>query len=83
MSRARLFVVLAVAGAISPAAAQSPIAVKYCQDLAAAYRNAIRAGKDPVAGASQAGANCQTNPDDSIPTLEGALKQLGIEPPPK
>jgi hypothetical protein len=66
-----------------PLAAQSPLAVKYCQDMATAYRSAIRAGKPPVAGASQAGANCQTNPDDSVPVLEGALKQLGIDLPPR
>ena len=65
------------------AAAQSPIAVKYCRDLAAAYRKALSEGKAPVDGAGQAAVNCPTNPDDSISALEAALQQLNVPLPPK
>lgn len=62
---------------------QSPIQVKYCQDLAATYRKSIASGKSPVAGVGQAIADCPTNPNESIPTLEGALKQLKVDLPPR
>ena len=62
---------------------QSPILVKYCKDLSATYRKAVSSGKSPVPGIGQAIANCPTNPDDSVPMLEAALKQLQVDLPPK
>jgi hypothetical protein len=65
------------------AVAQSPIAVKYCRDLAATYRKAVADGKTPAPEAGQAAVNCPTNPPDSIATLEAALKQMNIDLPPR
>ncbi len=62
---------------------QSPIAVKYCQDLTATYRKAVSGGKPVVPGVGQAIADCPTNPNESITTLEAALKKLDVELPPK
>lgn len=62
---------------------QSPAMVKYCRDLAGSYRQAMSAGKSPVPGVGQAIADCPTNPNDAIPTLEAALKQLQVALPPK
>ena len=67
----------------STAFAQSPILVKYCQSLVATYRQAVAAGKPPAPGAGQAAADCPTNPNDSIPVLEGALKGMNVDLPPK
>lgn len=76
---------LLVASVLLPnvAFAQSPILVKYCQSLASTYRKAIASGKPPAAGAGQAAADCPTNPNDSIPVLESALKAMDVELPPK
>jgi hypothetical protein len=63
--------------------AQSPLAVKYCRNLAATYRKAVADGKTPVPEAGQAAVNCPTNPPDSIATLEAALNQMKVELPPK
>ena len=65
----------------SSAFAQSPIVVSYCQELAKSYRQAYLSGKPSVPGAGQASANCPTNPDNSIPTLEGALMSMQIPLP--
>ncbi|MEI6203094.1 MAG: hypothetical protein WCP68_14190 [Enhydrobacter sp.] len=62
---------------------QSPIAVKYCRDLSAAYRQAITAERPADADVSRASVNCQTNPADSIPIIEAALKKWNIDLPPK
>lgn len=63
--------------------AQSPLLVKYCGDLTAAYRKARSDGKDPVPGAGEAIALCPTNPNDAIPTLENALKTMKVDLPPR
>jgi hypothetical protein len=63
------------------AVAQSPLLVKYCGDLTAAYRKARSEGKDPVPGAGEAIALCPTNPNDAIPTLENALKTMKVDLP--
>ena len=49
-------------------------------------RQAIRASESLKNHSSEIGnaiANCPTLPDPSIVALEKALKQLGVEPPPK
>lgn len=63
--------------------AQSPLMVKYCSDLTAAYRKARSDGKDPVPGAGEAIALCPTNPNDAIPSLENALKAMKVDLPPR
>lgn len=63
--------------------AQSPVMVKYCNDLADAYRKARAAGKPVQPRAGNAIAQCPTNPDDSITTLEAALKAMKVELPPR
>ena len=67
----------------SVALAQSSIHVKYCNDLADAYRKARLNGKSAQPNAGSAVAQCPTNPGDSIPTLEAALKAMGIDLPPR
>jgi hypothetical protein len=62
---------------------QSPVAVKYCRDLSATYRKSITPERPPDADVSRASVNCQTNPDDSIPVIEAALKKWNVELPPK
>lgn len=63
------------------ASAQSPIQVKYCNDLADAYRKARLNGKSAQPNAGNAVAQCPTNPDDSIVTLETALKAMNVAVP--
>jgi hypothetical protein len=60
---------------------QSPIQVKYCQDMTAVYRKSISEGKSPISGVSQAAVNCPTNPGDSISVLEAALKEMKVDLP--
>ncbi len=81
----RLLALLAVASVAAPAiaAAQSPPRVKYCTDLADAYRKARAAGKEAQPGAGQAVAQCQTLPDDGIEVLEKALTAMQVELPPR
>ena len=62
---------------------QSPLAVQYCQDLTATYRKAVSGGKPVVPGVGQAIADCPTNPNDSIFTLEAALKKMDVALPPR
>jgi hypothetical protein len=65
--------------------AQSPIQVSYCQALTKTYRQAVTDGKslaDP-SGVGEAIANCPTNPVGSIPKLEGALKEMKVQLPPR
>ena len=83
MGSKSLFAVVALALVSSAAFGQSPIMVKYCQDLTASYRKAVASGKTPGPGAGQAAANGPTNPDASVTILEAALKQFGVELPPK
>lgn len=66
-----------------PAFGQSPVLVKYCRDLATTYRQAVSSGKPPVPGVGQAIVDCPTNPNDAIPPLEAALKQMQVDLPPK
>ena len=61
--------------------AQSPIQVKYCNALADSYRKARLNGKSAQPNAGYAVAQCPTNPDESIPTLETALKTMGVDLP--
>jgi len=81
----RLAASLFVAGGVcaSNAFGQSPVLIKYCQDMTASYRKAIADGKEPIGGVGQAIADCPTNPNASIPVLEAALKKYGVPLPPK
>jgi len=63
--------------------AQSPVQVKYCNDLADAYRKARLNGKSAQPNAGNAVAQCPTNPGDSIVTLEAALKAMNVQAPPR
>jgi len=63
--------------------AQSPLAVKYCRDLAATYRKAVSAERPADPDVSRASVNCQTNPDNSIPLIEAGLKLWKIDLPAK
>jgi len=83
MTRVVLLSIVTLSMLSVEAFAQSPIAVKYCRDLAATYRKAVSDGKAVVEGAGQAAANCPTNPPDSIAVLEAALKELKVDLPPK
>ena len=62
---------------------QSPVQVKYCQDLSESYRKARSDGKPPAAGAGAAIANCPTDPVNSISVLETALKDMKVDLPPR
>ncbi len=75
--------VAALLCASSTAFGQSPVLVKYCQDLTSTYRKAVADGKPPQPGVGQASANCPTNPNDSISVLEESLKKMDVALPPK
>lgn len=66
---------------VGEAAAQSSPMLDYCKSLTATYRKAIADGKEPVAGAGQAIADCPTNTMVSVATLESALKKLNVKAP--
>jgi hypothetical protein len=78
-------VTLAVAvstSVVSPSAvAQAPSAIDYCKALQGRYRQAVTNGKEPVPQASEAGANCPTNPYVSIPVIEKALVAMKVDLP--
>ena len=80
-SLAYLFVALLML--TNPAFAQSPVAIKYCRDLAAAYRKAITPERPADPDVSRASVNCQTNPGDVIPVIEAGLKAWKVDLPPK
>jgi hypothetical protein len=61
--------------------AQTSAYVEYCQALRASYRQAVADGKEGNAAAGQAGANCPTNPNGSIPVFERVLKDMKVELP--
>ena len=83
MIRRAAFLIIASSLLADVAYAQSPIAVKYCRDLAATYRKAVSPERPADAEISRASVNCPTNPTDSIPTIEAALKKWNVELPPK
>ncbi len=62
---------------------QSPLAVKYCRDLSAAYRKAITPERPADPNVTRASVNCSINPDDSILVIEAALKEWKVDLPPK
>jgi hypothetical protein len=62
------------------AVAQTP-AVEYCKALQGRYRQAVTNGKEVVPAASEAGANCPTNPNVSIPVIEKALVSMKVDLP--
>jgi hypothetical protein len=61
--------------------AQAKSYIDYCKSLQATYRKAVADGKpaNPVAG--EAGANCPTNPNGSVPVFEKVLKEMKVELP--
>jgi hypothetical protein len=61
--------------------AQTSAYVEYCQSLRASYRQAVADGKEANAAAGEAGANCPTNPNGSIPVFERILKDMKVELP--
>jgi len=63
--------------------AQSPVAIKYCRDLAATYRKAVTPERPADPDVSRASVNCPTSPGDVIPVIEAALKQWKVDLPPK
>ena len=62
---------------------QSPVAVKYCRDLAATYRKAVSADRPADSDVTRASVNCSINPGDAIPVIEAALKAWKVDLPPK
>jgi hypothetical protein len=83
MQKAIVCLLAAAVACPSVSLAQSSIQVKYCNDLADAYRKARLSGKPVQPNAGSAVAQCPTNPADSIPTLESALKAMGVDLPPR
>lgn len=73
-------VVMTVALSLGVHAQTSPY-VEYCKSLRATYRQAVADGKPANPAAGEAGANCPTNPNGSIPVFEKALKDMNIELP--
>jgi hypothetical protein len=65
------------------AAAQSPVAIKYCRDLSATYRKATTPQRPADPDVTRASINCSTNPGDAIPMIEAALKEWKVDLPPK
>jgi len=63
--------------------AQSPVAIKYCRDLAASYRKAVTPERPADLDVTRASVNCRTNSGDSILVIEAGLKEWKIELPPK
>jgi hypothetical protein len=61
------------------AVAQTP-AVDYCKALQGRYRQAVTNGKEPNPQASEAGANCPTNPNVSIPVIVAMKVDLPKRP---
>ena len=61
--------------------AQTAAYVDYCKSLRAAYRKAVADRKPASPAASEAGANCPTNPNGSIPIFEKVLKDMNVELP--
>jgi len=61
--------------------AQTSAYVDYCKSLQATYRKAVADGKQASPAAGEAGANCPTNPNGSIPVFEKVLKGMDVELP--
>ena len=61
--------------------AQTSPYVDYCKALQATYRKAVADGKAANPAAGEAGANCPTNPNGSIPVFEKVLKSMDVELP--
>ena len=61
--------------------AQTAAYVDYCKSLRATYRKAVADGKPANPAAGEAGANCPTNPNGSIPIFEKVLKGMDVELP--
>jgi hypothetical protein len=60
---------------------QTPPYVEYCKSLLVTYRQAVAGGKPANSAAGEAGANCPTNPNGSIPIFERVLKDMNVELP--
>jgi hypothetical protein len=73
-------VVMSVAFSVSANAQPSPY-VEYCKSLRAAYRQAVADGKPASPAAGEAGANCPTNPNGSIPVFEKVLEDMNVDLP--
>jgi hypothetical protein len=76
----RVAAVILAAAVSTSAVAQTP-AVDYCKALQGRYRQAVTNGKEAVPAASEAGANCPTNPNVSIPVIEKALVAMKVDLP--
>ena len=63
------------------ASAQTAAYVDYCKSLQATYRKAVADGKPVNPAAGEAGANCPTNPNGSIPVFERVLKDMSVDLP--
>ncbi len=61
--------------------AQTSPYVDYCKSLQATYRKAVADGKPANPAAGEAGANCPTNPNGSIPVFEKILKGMDVQLP--
>ena len=61
--------------------AQARPYVDYCKSLQATYRKAVADGKPANPMAGEAGANCPTSPNGSIPVFEKVLKDMKVELP--
>jgi hypothetical protein len=73
-------VVMMVALSVGVQAQTSPY-IGYCKSLQAVYRQAVADGKPANPAAGEAGANCPTNPNGSIPVFEKVLKDMNVELP--
>ena len=76
---ATVVVLVALSGGVVHA--QTAPYVEYCKSLQATYRQAVAGGKPANPAAGEAGANCPTNPNGSIPVFERVLKDMSIELP--
>jgi hypothetical protein len=83
MSCAAAVMLAALSGGVLSAGvhAQASAYVEYCHALRASYRQAVADGKEANAAAGEAGANCPTNPNGSIPVFERILKDMKVELP--
>jgi len=75
---ATIVTMVALSGGIH---AQTTPYVEYCKSLQATYRQAVVDGKPANPAAGEAGANCPTNPNGSIPVFEKVLGEMKVELP--